>query len=75
MKQGNLLRCDVKRDISVINKLAVLYKALDGLEGCHLFVAGEDTEHQGDKGQQGQAQPKVGHVVLPLGLGYSVGQR
>lgn len=41
----------------------------------HLFVvAEEDTEHQGDKSQQGQAEPKVGHVVLPLRLGQAVGQ-
>lgn len=38
-------------------------------------MAGEDTEHQGHKGQQGHAEPEVGHVVLPLGLGQSVSQR
>lgn len=37
-------------------------------------MAGKDTEHQGYKGQQGQAEPKEGHVVLPLGLGQSVSQ-
>ncbi|KAF3842070.1 hypothetical protein F7725_024021 [Dissostichus mawsoni] len=33
----------------------------------------EDTEHQGYEGQQGHAEPQVGHVVLPLGLGQSSG--
>lgn len=50
-------------------------KALDSLEGCHLLVAGEDTEHQGYQRQQGHAEPEVGHVVLPLGLGQPVSQR
>lgn len=36
--------------------------------------AEEDTEHQGYKGQQRQAEPQVGHVVLPLRLGQAVGQ-
>lgn len=36
--------------------------------------AWEDTEHQGHKGQQRQAEPQVGHVVLPLRLGQAVGQ-
>lgn len=34
----------------------------------------EDTEHQGHEGQQRQAEPQVGHVVLPLRLGQAVGQ-
>lgn len=37
-------------------------------------MAGKDTEHQGYEGQQGHAEPEVGHVVLPLGLGQSVSQ-
>lgn len=49
--------------------------ALDRLEGRHLSAAGEDTEHQGCKGQQGHAEPEVGHAVLPLGLRQPVGQR
>ena len=49
-------------------------EALDRFDGCHLSVAGEDTEHQGYEGQQGHAEPEVGHVVLPLRLGQAVGQ-
>lgn len=49
--------------------------ALDRLEGRHLSAAGEDTEHQGCEGQQGHAEPEVGHAVLPLGLRQPVGQR
>lgn len=49
--------------------------ALDRLDGRHLSAAGEDTEHQGYEGQQGHAEPQVGHAVLPLGLGQPVGQR
>lgn len=37
-------------------------------------MATEDTEHQGHEGQQGHAEPEVGHVVLPLGLGEAVSQ-
>lgn len=47
--------------------------ALDRLEGGHLSAAGKDTEHQGHEGQQGHAEPEVGHAVLPLGLGQPVG--
>lgn len=63
--------------ISILNYAdsTLLYsKARDSLEGCHLFVAGEDTEHQRYKGQQGHAEPEVGHIVLSLGLGQSVSQ-
>lgn len=49
--------------------------ALDRLRGHHLSASGEDTEHQGHEGQQGHAEPEVGHAVLPLGLGQPVGQR
>lgn len=49
--------------------------ALDRLAGRHLSAAGEDTEDQGCEGQQGHAEPEVGHAVLPLGLGQPVGQR
>lgn len=49
--------------------------ALDRLDGRHLSAAGEDTEHQGYKGQQGHAEPEVGHAELSLGLGQPVGQR
>lgn len=47
----------------------------DSLERCHLLAAEEDTEHQGNEGQQGHAEPEVSHVVLPLGLSQAVGQR
>lgn len=43
--------------------------------GDHPPLAEKDTEHQAYKGQQGHAEPEVGQVVLPLGLGQSVGQR
>lgn len=49
----------------------------DSLGSCRLVVvvwAGEDTEHQGYKREQGQAEPEVGHAVLPLRLGQAVGQ-
>lgn len=39
-----------------------------------LFGLEEDTEHQGYEGQQRQAEPEVGHVVLPLRLGQAVCQ-
>lgn len=46
-----------------------MLKPLTSLKGCHLLLAEEDTEHQGYEGQQGHAEPEVGHAVLPLGLG------
>lgn len=52
-------------------------KTHDSLGSCRLFVvvwAEEDTEHQGYKSQQGHAEAKVGHVVLPLRLGQPVRQ-
>lgn len=62
--------------LAVLLYSTLLYsKALDSLGGCHLLVAGEDTEHQGYEGQQGHAEPEVGHVVLSLGLGQAVSQR
>lgn len=65
-------------DVSAPNhagSITLISKALDGLKGYHLLVAGEDTEHQGYEGQQGHAEPEVGHVVFPLGLGQSIRQR
>lgn len=35
----------------------------------------KDTEHQGYEGQEGHAEPEVGHVVLPLGLRQSISER
>lgn len=56
--------------VTVISSMLKHYTALKAAI-CQWL---EDTEHQGYEGQQGHAEPQVGHVVLPLGLGQLVSQ-
>ncbi|TNN75232.1 hypothetical protein EYF80_014469 [Liparis tanakae] len=63
----------VKDNSNAAGSTLLYSKQPDGLGGGggHLLATREDTEDQGHEGQQGHAEPEVGHVVLPLDLGES----